>query len=172
MTAHRLDAETESMVRGLAGLLEARGISCATAESCTGGWIAQTLTTVPGSSNWFDCGFVTYSNEAKMRHLGVKAESLERFGAVSEAVASEMALGALTNSGARSAVSVTGVAGPDGGSPDKPVGTVVFGWIVPGMDRPDVESVLFNGDRADIRWGAVVHAISGLTGRLRKAAFD
>lgn len=161
-----LDQETETMVMSLAATLVERRLLCATAESCTGGWIAQTLTSIAGSSDWFDCGFVTYSNEAKVRLLGVHRDTLDRFGAVSEPVAAQMATGAVAYSGAQAAVAVTGVAGPDGGTLDKPVGTVAFGWMVPGIEEPAVETALFRGDRSEIRWATVVHAIAGLKARL------
>lgn len=156
----------QAQVIELAGKLEKRGLLCATAESCTGGWIAQTLTSVAGSSNWFDCGFVTYSNESKTRLLGVGRELLEKRGAVSAHVAGAMAAGAVANSNAKAAVAVTGIAGPDGGTAEKPVGTVVFGWVVPGAAEPEVETRLFTGDRTDIRRAAVAHAITGLASRL------
>ena len=108
--------------------LHRRGWMLATAESCTGGWIAKSMTDVPGSSAWFDRGFVTYTNEAKREMLGVSAESLNAYGAVSEQVARQMTAGALRASRADVVVAVTGVAGPSGGSPTKPVGTVWFAW--------------------------------------------
>jgi nicotinamide-nucleotide amidase len=131
------------------------------AESCTGGWIAKTLTDIPGSSRWFECGYVTYSNVAKMRDLGVAVHTLERFGAVSEQTAREMALGALRVSGASVALAVTGIAGPDGGAPDKPVGTV---WICAAAgpeaaQHSVVEEKLFAGDRAFVRRCSVLHAL-------------
>jgi len=161
-----LHSGIQAQVIELAGKLEKRGLLCATAESCTGGWIAQTLTSVAGSSNWFDCGFVTYSNESKTRLLGVGRELLEKRGAVSAHVAGAMAAGAVANSNAKAAVAVTGIAGPDGGTAEKPVGTVVFGWVVPGAAEPEVETRLFTGDRTDIRRAAVAHAITGLASRL------
>lgn len=119
-----------SRLRELARLvgesLRARGLHVTTAESCTGGWIAKAITDIPGSSEWFDEGYVTYSNEAKQRTLGVKADMLRRHGAVSEAVVREMAVGALRASGADFSIAVSGIAGPDGGLPGKPVGTVWF----------------------------------------------
>ena len=166
MPANRLDRATESLIRSLAGKLQDRGLYCATAESCTGGWIAQVLTSVSGSSNWFDCGFITYSNESKTRLLGVGKDTIEEYGAVSEEVAREMAIGAVENSRAKVAVSVTGIAGPEGGSEHKPVGTVVFGWLVPGVAVPDVETIQFAGDRTDIRWLTVEHALAGMHSRL------
>lgn len=161
-----LDYETDTRVRALAAKLESARLKCATAESCTGGWIAQTLTSIAGSSNWFDCGFVTYSNESKQRLLGVDPELIEKHGAVSGEVARAMAAGAVVNSDAAAAVAVTGIAGPDGGSAGKPVGTVVFGWLTPGLAQPEVETILFPGGRNDVRWATVVHAIAGLDRRI------
>lgn len=133
----------------------------ATAESCTGGGIAAAVTDIPGSSAWFDRGFVTYSNEAKQAMLGVQTETLARHGAVSEETAREMALGALANSLAQVAVAVTGVAGPGGGSVEKPVGTVCFGYA-----RRDGASCtrrhVFPGDRAAVRCQTVATALAGL----------
>jgi len=108
--------------------LKAKGLKLATAESCTGGWVAQAVTSVSGSSEWFDRGFVTYSNQAKCEMLGVRPETLAAHGAVSEPTAREMAAGALEHSVAGVSVAVTGVAGPTGGSPQKPVGMVCFAW--------------------------------------------
>jgi len=164
--ASRFEREPESLVRELAIKLQERSLYCATAESCTGGWIAQTLTALAGSSDWFDCGFVTYSNESKCRLLGVDREVIDRYGAVSEEVAREMALGAIAGSRAGAAVAVTGIAGPAGGTDEKPVGTVAFGWLVHGMVAPEVETVLLNGDRTEIRWATVVHALAGLHHRI------
>ena len=133
----------------------------ATAESCTGGWIAKAMTDVPGSSGWFECGFVTYSNAAKMRDLGVSRETLDAHGAVSEQTVLEMARGALRVSGADIAVSVSGIAGPDGGVPGKPVGTV---WFATALRRGDDVVVdarrqLFERDREAIRRRSVEHAL-------------
>ena len=141
--------------------LEQRGIMLATAESCTGGWIAEAITMVPGSSAWFDRGFVTYTNDAKREMLGVRAETLERHGAVSEPVVLEMVAGALKASRARVTIAVSGVAGPSGGSPQKPVGTVCFAWAV--EDRaPRAETRLLPGDREAVRRQSVVHALEVL----------
>lgn len=134
-----LPAVLASAVR-LGRALESDGALIACAESCTGGLIAAALTEIGGSSRWFDRGFVTYSNEAKQDLLGVSQQSLQRFGAVSEPVAREMAQGALRRSRARIALAVTGIAGPGGGSPDKPVGTVCFAWALRGETADDGSS--------------------------------
>lgn len=141
---------------------------CVTAESCTGGGVAQALTELPGSSDWFERGFVTYSNDAKVELLGVERHTLERFGAVSEQTARQMVEGALRGSRGQAAIAVTGVAGPSGGSPDKPVGTVVFAWALQGVGTTSHIRRL-DGDRSAVRWAAVAHAIEGLLARLRQA---
>ena len=141
--------------------LEGRGWMLATAESCTGGWVAEAITAVAGSSGWFDRGFVTYSNAAKREMLGVLAETLERHGAVSEEVVIEMAEGALKASDARVAIAVSGVAGPSGGTPQKPVGTVCFAWSVKDIGT-QAETQHFPGDREAVRRQSVVHALSVL----------
>jgi len=135
-----------------------------TAESCTGGWIAQTLTAIAGSSTWFDRGFVTYSNQAKQDMLGVAGETLQQYGAVSAQVVQEMVQGALNNSPAQLAVSVSGIAGPDGGTAEKPVGMVWFGWCQRGFDA-NSECRQFNGDRDAVRRQAVAYALQGLVNR-------
>ncbi len=142
----------------------ALGIKIVTAESCTGGLIAGTLTDVPGASAWFDRGFVTYSNEAKKAMLGVREETLTEFGAVSKETAEEMALGAVAHSGAGAAVSVTGIAGPGGGTAEKPVGTVCFGFAesVTGFPRCTTVVKHFDGDRASVRKQSVAFAIAEL----------
>ncbi len=142
-----------------------RRLLLATAESCTGGWVAQVITHTAGSSAWFDRGFVTYSNEAKLQMLGVSAETLERHGAVSLETAADMATGALKNSNALFSLSITGIAGPTGGSPGKPVGTVCFAWCRVGAEA-STETVVFAGDREAIRRQAVHHALRGLLLRL------
>lgn len=139
-------------------LLQARHLTLATAESCTGGQIAEVITTVPGSSNWFERGFVTYSNIAKREMLGVKAETLELYGAVSEQIAREMAEGALKRSHADLSIAVTGIAGPDGGTTDKPVGTVWFGWARKGFETL-VQLRNFSGDRLAVRDQTVEFAL-------------
>jgi nicotinamide-nucleotide amidase len=138
--------------------LAEHGLILVTAESCTGGGIAQVITEIAGSSAWFDRSFVTYSNQAKQEMLDVKIESLEMFGAVSEQIAQEMAFGALQCSHADIAVSVTGIAGPSGGSPDKPVGTVCFGLA--GVDNfIQVDRQVFSGDRSQVRNQSIYHAL-------------
>jgi nicotinamide-nucleotide amidase len=140
----------------------------ATAESCTGGWVAQVITHTAGSSAWFERGFVTYSNQAKTDMLGVRQETLAQHGAVSQETAAEMAAGALKNSKAMISLAITGIAGPTGGSPGKPVGTVCFAWCRAGA-IPVTETVAFAGDREAVRRQAVVHALRGLLSRLDAA---
>ncbi len=139
----------------------------ATAESCTGGWIAKAMTDIAGSSEWFEEGFVTYSNDAKMRTLGVPRAVLENNGAVSEPVARAMAVGALKRSGAQIAVAVTGIAGPGGAVPGKPVGTVWMAWAVRRPRSIQVTTVLkrFKGDREGVRRKTVQAALLGLLSR-------
>ncbi len=144
----------------LADLMQKRGWMLATAESCTGGMIAAACTDLAGSSNWFERGFVTYSNAAKTELLGVDAALIAQHGAVSEPVALAMAAGAIAHSKAQVSVSVTGVAGPGGGSVDKPVGTVWFGFALPGLEV--TETRLFEGDRAAVRSATVQHAVQRL----------
>jgi nicotinamide-nucleotide amidase len=138
--------------------------SAATAESCTGGWIAKAMTDIAGSSQWFIEGFVTYSNESKVRRLGVPISVLKSQGAVSEAVARAMALGALRRSGAQVAVAVTGIAGPDGAVPGKPVGTVWLAWAVKRGVKVHVtaDHKRFTGDREAVRRKTVRAALAGL----------
>ena len=155
---------TEHLCGLVANLLCKRQWMLATAESCTGGLIAAACTDLAGSSNWFERGFVTYSNAAKTELLGVPAELIEQFGAVSEPVARAMAAGALAHSHAQVAVAVTGVAGPGGGSVDKPVGTVWFGWATPTGQHSECQH--FAGDRAAVRTATVRHALTRLLGLL------
>ena len=151
----------ELLTARLAELLQSRGWMLATAESCTGGWVAKVCTDRIGSSHWFERGFVTYTNESKQELLGVQPSTLEQFGAVSEQVVTEMARGALEHSHARGSLSISGIAGPGGGSPGKPVGTVCFGWCVADAE-PITESVQFEGDREAVRRQAVAHALQGV----------
>lgn len=157
-------AEHELAVQ-LGKSLRACRFSIATAESCTGGLIAAIITDVPASSSWFERGFVTYSNEAKQEMLGVRTATLEAYGAVSEAVAREMAVGALAASRADVAVAVTGIAGPDGGSKEKPVGTVWFAWAWPNGDIR-AECRHFSGDRHAVRHQTAEHAFRKLIERM------
>jgi nicotinamide-nucleotide amidase len=148
----------------LADLMLKNSLFLATAESCTGGMIAAACTDLAGSSAWFERGFVTYSNDAKTELLGVDAALIAQHGAVSEPVARAMAFGAIRHSKAQVSVAVTGVAGPSGGSVDKPVGMVWFGFSVSGMLTSEV--MRFGGDRASVRAATVGHAIRGLISRL------
>ena len=141
--------------------LERRGWRLVTAESCTGGWIAQCVTDIAGSSGWFDRGFVTYSNAAKVDMLGVDPGLIETQGAVSEAVVRAMVAGALRHSQARIAVAVSGIAGPSGGTPDKPVGTVWLCWQRTGRDAV-TQRECFPGDRYAVRRQAVILALRGV----------
>lgn len=152
--------DIETACSRLAGYLQRRGLMLATAESCTGGMIAAACTSLSGSSAWFERGFVTYSNEAKTELLGVTGDLLLAHGAVSEPVARAMAQGALARSRAQVSVSVTGVAGPTGGSVEKPVGTVCFAWAVAGSLSSARE--WFDGDRAGVRRAATWHALARL----------
>lgn len=146
-------------INRLASLLIEKKQTLTTAESCTGGGVSYFLTSVSGSSAWFERAFVTYSNEAKQELIGVKKETLARFGAVSEAVAIEMAEGAKKAAKADIALSVTGIAGPDGGSEEKPVGTVCFAWAT--KDKTLSQTLCFSGDREAVRLQAIEHAIKG-----------
>ena len=149
----------------LVDLLKAGGLTCATAESCTGGWIAKCMTDIAGSSAWFDCGMAAYSYEAKQALLGVRPQTLETHGAVSRECVVEMVSGALVHSGATIAVAVTGIAGPGGGSPDKPVGTVWIGWKRRG-GYADAKVFHFEGDRDAVRRQTVAAALRGLEHQL------
>jgi len=155
----------QQLVDALAVSLAGRGWTLATAESCTGGWIAKCCTDRAGSSAWFERGFVTYSDRAKQDLLGVEEGVLRQEGAVSRAVAGRMAEGARDRAGVDVALAVTGVAGPSGGSAEKPVGTVWFGWAI-GPNPAQTEQMLFHGNRDAVRRLTVAHALSGLLGRL------
>ena len=154
------DAKINALARTLGERLTHHKLMCATAESCTGGLVAGAITDIAGSSGWFERGFVTYSNEAKMELLGVPEATLAQHGAVSEATARAMAEGAVARSRADVAVAITGVAGPGGGTPDRPVGMVCFAW-----SRGVVTTAItryFQGDREAVRRAAVVAALEGL----------
>lgn len=165
------DIELYELAEQVGRELLAVGWRIVTAESCTAGWIAKALTDVPGSSRWVDCGYVTYSDSAKMRDVGVSARTLEEHGAVSEATVREMANGALRATGVEMAVAVSGIAGPDGGTAEKPVGTV---WFAVAMSEAQGTATVcerrrFEGDRDQVRRQAVGHALR-LTLRLVLAA--
>ena len=155
----------ENLAHELGAALLARGEWLTAAESCTGGWLAQSVTAIAGSSAWFERGFVTYSNAAKVEMLGVPKTTLERHGAVSEATARAMAQGALAHSRADWSVAITGIAGPAGGSAEKPVGTVCFAWAWQ-AGGCEAQTCHFTGDRAAVREQAVRQALAGLLGRL------
>ena len=151
----------EALLRQLAGQLTQQGKMLATAESCTGGGIAYAITAIPGSSAWFERGFVTYSNLAKQEQLGVAHELLLRCGAVSEPVAAAMATGALRHSQADFSVAVTGIAGPDGGTEEKPPGTVCFGWAQRAAEARTTR-IVFDGNRHQVRELSILTALQGL----------
>lgn len=151
----------QELVEKLGKRLSDQKLCLAVAESCTGGWVAKEITSAPGCSHWFERGFVTYTNKSKQEMLGVRAATIEQHGAVSEQTVREMAEGALRNSNAQVALSISGIAGPDGGSEDKPVGTVWFGWagtVFPTTARRQ----WFPGDRDQVRLQSVEAALRGL----------
>jgi nicotinamide-nucleotide amidase len=164
-----MDAELVALSAEVGRAALAARTRIATAESCTGGWAAQVITHIAGSSDWFDCGLVTYSNEAKIALLDVNTVTLQCFGAVSVETAAEMAAGAIQRSRAGLALSITGIAGPGGGSSGKPVGTVCFGWCVRGQS-PTTDLQVFQGDREAVRRQAVIHALNGTIARLATLA--
>ena len=154
------------LIREVVHALKRQGLMLATAESCTGGWVAQIITSVAGSSEWFERGFVAYTNLAKREMLGVSTTILSRHGAVSEQCARAMAEGALTHSHAQVALAITGVAGPSGGTPEKPVGTVCFAWAAKKRDTSSIKQV-FSGDREGVRRQAVAAALQGVLNFIR-----
>jgi nicotinamide-nucleotide amidase len=163
-----MDAELYALAGKVGDALKARKLMLATAESCTGGWVGQVVTMVPGSSHWFDRGFVTYTNDAKHEMLGVRPGTLKKFGAVSEQTVREMIEGTLSHSKAHVALAVSGVAGPDGGSPGKPVGMVCLAW---GKKKgPPPHSVIrrYAGDRDAVRRQAVIAALEGVLALLEE----
>lgn len=159
------DHDLDALARATGQRLLAQRQLLVTAESCTGGWIAKCMTDIPGSSAWFDCGMVAYSYEAKQALLGVRPQTLEQFGAVSRETVVEMVSGALVHSGATLAVAVTGIAGPGGGSEDKPVGSVWIGWKRRG-GYARAELFHFEGDRDAVRRQTVATALRGVGGLL------
>jgi nicotinamide-nucleotide amidase len=154
------------MAQDMGRVARRRNVMIATAESCTGGGVAAAITRISGSAKWFDRGFVTYHNLAKQQMLGVREATLHRYGAVSEAVARQMAAGALRRSQADIAVSVTGIAGPTGGTKDKPVGTVWFAWAAKG-NPVQARMFRFKGDRYEVRRQTVAVALQGIMDLLR-----
>lgn len=155
------DEELQQLARALGAKLLARGWMLTTAESCTGGWVGQLLTSLPGSSQWYERGFISYANAAKIEMLGVAEDTLSTFGAVSEETASAMAAGALGHSHAHAALAISGIAGPGGGTPQKPVGLVCYGWAL--ADGTLMSSTCrLDGDREEIRSRAVAAALRGL----------
>ena len=155
------DEELHQLAVELADRLRARGWMLATAESCTGGWVGQLLTSQPGSSHWYERGFITYANAAKVEMLGVPETTLATHGAVSEQTASAMAAGALKHSHTQAALAISGIAGPGGGTPQKPVGLVCYGWAL--ADGTVMSSTCrLEGDREEIRSRAVAAALRGL----------
>lgn len=158
------DARLDALASQVGDALHARHAMLATAESCTGGWVAKILTDIPGSSAWFDRGFVTYTNQAKQDMLGVDPDLLAEHGAVSEPVVAAMARGALQASQADFSLAITGIAGPGGATPDKPVGLVWFGWGRPGEAGAAIRTArhLFDGNREAVRRQAVQTALRGV----------
>ena len=160
-----MDSELYALGEAVGASLKNGNLVLTTAESCTGGWIGEVVTMISGSSAWYDRGFITYTNAAKQQMLGVKAVTLREHGAVSDAVVREMAAGALAASSAQIAVSVSGVAGPTGGTPDKPVGTVCIGWARKGGAADTeirAETCRFDGDREAVRRQSVIRALKGV----------
>ena len=149
-----------SLSRRTGKALKKKGQTLTTAESCTGGWVAQAVTSIAGSSEWFERGYVTYSNAAKREALGVSNKTLRRHGAVSEPTAREMARGALQRSRAGIALAITGIAGPGGGMPGKPIGTVCFAWARGRKIRSETKR--FRGGRTSVRRQSVIHALRGV----------
>ncbi len=163
------DSQLYSLAEQVGRALTARGLMLATAESCTGGWIAEAVTMVPGSSEWFERGFVTYTYISKREMLGVAGDTLGTQGAVSEQAVREMAQGAIAHSRAQVAVAVSGVAGPSGGTAEKPVGTVCFAWCARD-GAAETATQHFAGDREAVRKQSVVHALEGVLRLLERGA--
>lgn len=155
-----MTAQIKHLVLTLANLLQAKKELCTTAESCTGGQLSALLTELPGTSAWFDCGFITYSNHAKTKMLGVDVTLIEQYGAVSEEVVIAMAKGALDRSRASHSVAITGIAGPSGGSETKPVGLIWIAWANSTICK--ASNFHFSGSRIEIRKAAIVEALKGL----------
>lgn len=161
-----MDDEMYRLAEEVGNALRQRAMMLVTAESCTGGWVGEAVTAVPGSSGWYDRGFVTYTNAAKQEMLGVAAATLDTYGAVSEQTVREMASGALHNSRAQAALAISGIAGPGGGTAEKPVGTVCIAWaLANGVVASERRE--FAGDRREVRQQAVERALQGLLERLK-----
>lgn len=156
-----MDSQLYKLAAEVGVALKARGFALATAESCTGGWIGEAVTAVPGSSDWYERGFITYTNVAKREMLGVAADTLEKFGAVSMETVKAMVTGALAHSQAQVAVAVSGIAGPSGGTAAKPVGTVCIAWGLRNAE-PSGETHIFAGDREAVRRQSVERALAGV----------
>ncbi len=156
-----MEVDFNAIAEQVGNLLQKKNLRLVTAESCTGGWVAQVITNIAGSSNWFERGFVTYSNQAKAEMLGVSRDIIEKHGAVSEEAAQTMAKGALEHSAADVSLAVTGIAGPDGGLPDKPVGTIWFAWANT-TGALATQCRHFAGDRFSVRQQSVQHVLQGL----------
>jgi len=162
-----IDQEIYELAERVGHALKDNALVLTTAESCTGGWIGEAVTMISGSSVWYDRGFITYTNKAKQQMLGVKAATLVRHGAVSEETVLEMVAGALAASSAQIAVAVSGVAGPTGGTPDKPVGTVCIAWArTGGAGRAETQH--FAGDRYAVRRASVLRALAGVLDLIQK----
>ncbi len=162
------NAELYQLAQQTGILLKQQGLMMASAESCTGGWLGQTVTSVPGSSTWYERGFVTYSNISKQQMLGVCTATLTKYGAVSEPTAQEMAAGAITHSNAQVSCSITGIAGPGGGTTNKPVGMICLGWAIKNS-LAVCNTQYLNGDRNTIRHQAVVIALQGIIDLLNQS---
>lgn len=165
LDSNKRQATLEQLASQVGDRLVSRNESLVTAESCTGGWVSMLVTAITGSSAWFDRGFVSYSNEAKQEMLAVDKQVIEIHGAVSEETARNMVQGAIENSNAQVGLSITGIAGPGGGTVDKPVGTVCFGWMVDG--QCETETCHFSGDRNQVREQSVRHVLTILLDRLQ-----
>ncbi len=159
------EIKVNSLLSKVASMLTVRNWRMATAESCTGGWIAKCCTDVTGSSAWFDRAYIAYSYRAKEQMLGIAHDDLLKYGAVSEEIACRMAMGAKEHSNVAVTVSATGIAGPGGGMPGKPVGLVHFGWCI-GDQSASCDAVVFTGDRESVRQQTVLHALEGIISRL------
>ena len=159
-------SDAQELLKNIAQILRSRGESLTVAESCTGGWLAKECTDLPGSSEWFERGFVTYSNVAKIEMLGVSEDTLTSYGAVSEQVVSEMVTGALRHSCAHWAIAVSGIAGPEGGTSVNPVGTVWFAWMQNGH-TVKCSKMKFDGNRNQVRAQSVYYALETLSSILK-----